>query len=72
LANNIQHWKYTMKSCTAYLKINENDDILLSESDTDQSWSMISDAVINQQIVSNSFKRKGTQDYKSYMKDQLN
>jgi hypothetical protein len=37
LANNIQRWKCIVKTCTAYLKINENDDILLSVSDTDHN-----------------------------------
>ena len=62
LANNIQRWKCTVKTCTAYLKINENDDILLNVSDTDHSHDALSEAVINRQIVSNSLKRKGTQE----------
>ena len=62
LSNNIQRWKCTVKTCTAYLKINENDDILLSVSDTDHSHDALPEAVINRQIVSNFLKRKGTQE----------
>jgi hypothetical protein len=51
LVNNIQHWKCTIKTCTEYLKINENDDILLNVSDTDHNHDALSEAVINRQIV---------------------
>jgi hypothetical protein len=61
LGNNIQRWKCTVKTCTAYLKINKNNDILLNVSDTDLNHDA-SEAVINRQIVSNSLKRKGTQE----------
>jgi hypothetical protein len=37
LAKNIQRWKWTVETCTAYLKINENYDILLNVSDTDHN-----------------------------------
>jgi hypothetical protein len=62
LVNNIQRWKCTVKTCTAYLKINENDDILLNVNDTDHNHDALSEAVINRQIMSNSLKRKGTQE----------
>jgi hypothetical protein len=61
-ADNIQRWKCTVKTCTAYLKINENDDILLNVNDTVHNHDALSKAVINRQIVSNSLKRKGTQE----------
>jgi hypothetical protein len=62
LANNIQRWKCIVKTYTAYLKINENYDILLNVSDTDYNHDALSETVINWQIVSNSLKRKGTQE----------
>jgi hypothetical protein len=63
LANNIQRWKFTVKTCTAYLKVNENDNILLNVIDTDHNYDTLSEAVIiNRKIVSNSLKRKGTQE----------
>ncbi|XP_026807696.1 uncharacterized protein LOC113550194 [Rhopalosiphum maidis] len=62
LANNIQRWKCTMKTCKAYLKINENDYVLLNVSDTAHNHDALSEAIINRQIVSNSLKRKGIQE----------
>ncbi|XP_025405326.1 uncharacterized protein LOC112679648 [Sipha flava] len=62
LANNIQRRKCTIKTCTAYLKINDNDDILLNVCDTHHDHDALFEGVINRQIVSNSLKRKGTQE----------
>ncbi|KAE9523833.1 hypothetical protein AGLY_015721 [Aphis glycines] len=62
LANNIQRWKCTVKTCKAYLKIKENDHVLFNVSDTAHNHDALSEEIINRHIVSNSLKRKGTQE----------
>jgi len=54
LANNVQRWKCTVKTCKVYLKINENDHVLLNVSDTAHNHDALSEGIINRRIVSNS------------------
>jgi len=56
LANNIQR-----ENVKSYLKINENDNVLLNVSDTVHNYNALFEAIINRQIVCKPLKRKGTQ-----------
>jgi len=52
---------FNVKTCRAYFKINENNNVLLNVSYTIHKYDALFEAIINRQILSKSLKRKGTQ-----------
>lgn len=59
LAFNKERWNCTTKICEAFLKVNENDKVLLNESKLNHNNHIpLSEQVLNRQEISNSLKRK--------------
>lgn len=51
MADNIKRSKFTVKTCKAYFKTNENNDILTNVSDVTHDHDTPSEEILNRQIV---------------------